>query len=63
MPTATGEASNTSSLLEILDSITRLGELRFADHLLQGDIDGNGRVDFEVYINADQIFIDDLVLR
>lgn len=41
----------------------RAGELRFFDHLLQGDINGDGRTDFEVYFNADQIFADDLILR
>jgi hypothetical protein len=41
----------------------KAGELRFTDHLLQGDVDGDGRAEFEVYINADQIFLDDLILR
>jgi len=41
----------------------KAGQLRFADHLLQGDIDGDGRAEFEVYINANQIFLDDLILR
>lgn len=39
------------------------GQLRFADHLLQGDVNGDGRTDFEVYFNADQIFAEDLILR
>jgi serralysin len=41
----------------------KAGQLRFADHLLQGDVNGDGKADFEVYFNADQIFADDLVLR
>ncbi|HEY8276823.1 MAG TPA: M10 family metallopeptidase [Methyloceanibacter sp.] len=41
----------------------KAGQLRFADHLLQGDVNGDGKVDFEVYFNADQIVADDLVLR
>jgi serralysin len=41
----------------------KAGQLRFADHLLQGDVNGDGKTDFEVYINADQILADDLILR
>ena len=41
----------------------KAGQLRFADHLLQGDVNGDGKADFEVYFNADQIVADDLVLR
>lgn len=31
------------------------GELRFAAHLLQGDVNGDGRADFEVYVNANTL--------
>jgi serralysin len=41
----------------------KAGQLRFADSLLQGDVNGDGRVDFEVYISAADISIDDLILR
>jgi serralysin len=39
------------------------GELRFANHLLQGDVNGDGKVDFEVYLNAITLFEFDLKLE
>lgn len=38
------------------------GELRFANHLLQGDVNGDGKADFEVYLNTVLLFSFDLKL-
>jgi Ca2+-binding RTX toxin-like protein len=38
------------------------GELRFANHLLQGDVNGDGKADFEVYLNSVLLFSFDLKL-
>jgi len=39
------------------------GELRFANHLLQGDVNGDGKADFEVHVNATTLFEFDLKLE
>lgn len=38
------------------------GELRFADHLLQGDVDGDGTIDFEVHVNSVALKAGDFIL-
>ena len=38
------------------------GELRYARHLLQGDVDGNGTADFEIHVNLAQLVKGDFVL-
>jgi Ca2+-binding RTX toxin-like protein len=38
------------------------GELRFANHLLQGDTDGNGVADIEVHVNAVHLVAGDIIL-
>jgi len=35
------------------------GELRFADHLLQGDVNGDGTADFAIRVNADTLAASD----
>jgi Ca2+-binding RTX toxin-like protein len=37
-------------------------ELRYSNHILQGDVNGDGRVDFEIQINADHLVKGDFVL-
>jgi hypothetical protein len=31
-------------------------------HLLQGDVNGDGKVDFEVHLNVDTLGVTDLIL-
>jgi Ca2+-binding RTX toxin-like protein len=38
------------------------GELRYSNHLLTGDIDGNGTADFEVHVNAASLVKGDFIL-
>lgn len=38
------------------------GELRFADHILEGDIDGNGTADFAIHVNVAALHASDLIL-
>jgi hypothetical protein len=38
------------------------GELRYANHLLQGDTDGNGVADIEVHVNAAHLVAGDFVV-
>ncbi|SFL79639.1 Hemolysin-type calcium-binding repeat-containing protein [Bradyrhizobium sp. NFR13] len=38
------------------------GQLRYADHLLQGDINGDGSADFQVQINAASLKASDFIL-
>jgi Ca2+-binding RTX toxin-like protein len=38
------------------------GELRYAHHILQGDVNGDGRADFEIQVNADHLVKGDFVL-
>lgn len=38
------------------------GELRYAHHILQGDVDGNGAADFEIHVNAASLVKGDFVL-
>lgn len=38
------------------------GELRFANHRLEGDIDGDGRADFGIGVNAATLTVVDLIL-
>jgi serralysin len=38
------------------------GELRYANHLLQGDTDGNGVADIEVHVNAAHLVAGDFIL-
>jgi Ca2+-binding RTX toxin-like protein len=38
------------------------GELRYAGHLLQGDIDGNGTADFSIHVNAGTLAVTDFHL-
>jgi Ca2+-binding RTX toxin-like protein len=38
------------------------GELRFGNHLLRGDTDGNSVADFEVHVNAAQLATGDFIL-
>jgi serralysin len=40
----------------------KAGELRSSKHLLQGDIDGNGKVDFEAWTNLPKLGAGDLLL-
>jgi len=37
-------------------------ELRYAGHILRGDIDGNGTADFEIHVNAANLVKADFVL-
>jgi Ca2+-binding RTX toxin-like protein len=38
------------------------GELRYADHFLEGDINGDGAADFRVYVNVVSLSTSDLLL-
>jgi Ca2+-binding RTX toxin-like protein len=38
------------------------GELRYAGHLLRGDVDGNGTADFEIHVNAAHLVKGDFIL-
>ena len=38
------------------------GELRYAHHILQGDVDGNGAADFEIHVNIASLAKGDLIL-
>ena len=38
------------------------GELRYAHHILQGDVDGDGTADFEIHVNAASLAKADFVL-
>lgn len=38
------------------------GELRYKGHVLSGDLNGDGRVDFEIHVNADSLVKGDFVL-
>jgi Ca2+-binding RTX toxin-like protein len=38
------------------------GELRYSNHVLQGDVNGDGKVDFEIHINAASLQSGDFVL-
>jgi Ca2+-binding RTX toxin-like protein len=38
------------------------GELRYANHILQGDVNGDGHADFEVHVNAGSLVKGDFVL-
>jgi serralysin len=38
------------------------GELRYANHILQGDVNGDGKADFEVHVNAASLATGDFVL-
>jgi serralysin len=38
------------------------GELRFADHLLEGDVDGNGTADFAIQVNTAALKASDFLL-
>jgi Ca2+-binding RTX toxin-like protein len=38
------------------------GELRYAGHLLEGDVNGDGRADFQVHVNAASLVVGDFVL-
>jgi hypothetical protein len=40
----------------------KAGELRSSKHLLQGDTDGNGKADFEVWVNVNKLGAGDLLL-
>lgn len=40
----------------------KAGELRSSKHLLQGDTDGNGKADFEVWVNVSKLGAGDLLL-
>jgi Ca2+-binding RTX toxin-like protein len=37
------------------------GELRFSDHVLQGDVNGDGKADFEIHVNAATLAPNDFV--
>jgi hypothetical protein len=36
--------------------------LRFADHFLQGDVDDDGTIDFEVHVNSVALRASDFIL-
>lgn len=38
------------------------GELRYARHILQGDVDGDGTADFQIHVNAATLVRGDFVL-
>jgi len=38
------------------------GELRYAGHILQGDVDGNGAADFQIHVNAASLVKGDFIL-
>jgi serralysin len=38
------------------------GELRFANHILQGDVNGDGKADFEIHVNATSLVAGDFTL-
>jgi Ca2+-binding RTX toxin-like protein len=38
------------------------GELRYAHHILQGDVDGNGAADFEIHVNIASLAKGDFIL-
>jgi Ca2+-binding RTX toxin-like protein len=38
------------------------GELRLANHVLQGDVDGNGKADFEISLNVTKLVGSDFIL-
>jgi serralysin len=38
------------------------GELRYASHKLQGDVDGDGKADFEIHVNVSELHTDDFLL-
>jgi Ca2+-binding RTX toxin-like protein len=38
------------------------GELRFSSHVLQGDVNGDGRADFEIFVNAASLLKTDFML-
>ncbi len=38
------------------------GELRYKGHVLSGDVNGDGRADFEIHVNADHLVKGDFVL-
>jgi serralysin len=38
------------------------GELHFADHLLQGDVDSDGTIDFAVHVNSTALKASDFIL-
>lgn len=38
------------------------GELRFAETLVQGDVNGDGKADFQIYVNVATLLADDFIL-
>ncbi|CAN5514629.1 hypothetical protein BH10PSE7_BH10PSE7_01070 [soil metagenome] len=40
----------------------KAGELRYRNHILQGDVDGDGNADFEVRVNQDVLGVENFVL-
>jgi hypothetical protein len=42
--------------------IHHYGELRYAGHMLEGDVNGDGRADFQVHVNAASLVVGDFVL-
>jgi hypothetical protein len=38
------------------------GELRYSNHVLQGDVNGDGRADFEIFVNAASLLKSDFFL-
>ncbi len=40
----------------------RAGELRYSGHIISGDVDGDGRADFQIYANLTKYYASDFVL-
>lgn len=38
------------------------GELRYKNHILQGDVNGDGKADFEIHVNVGNLHVDDFLL-
>lgn len=38
------------------------GELRYKNHILQGDVNGDGKADFQIYVNVGKLQVDDFLL-
>ena len=38
------------------------GEMRYAHHVLQGDVNGDGKADFEIHVNASTLHAGDFIL-
>jgi hypothetical protein len=43
-------------------SASTAGQLRFDNHVLEGDVDGNGTADFQVHVNVATLHSNDFIL-